>query len=103
MKTARITWNLPTVRASGGPLTVQELSGVRVEFSADQGANFVELITIPATDPQEHLIPDLEDGTWMVRLTVIDTDTQESLPVDTPFTIDSSAPGVVTNVVVQLS
>lgn len=102
MKTARITWSLPTERESGNPLPVDDIVGVIVSLSADQGQNFGAIDTVVPGGPQEAIAPDLEDGTWIVRLVVRDTDGNNGRPVDTPFEIDTSAPGQVTDVVVDL-
>jgi hypothetical protein len=102
-KSAVVTWVLPTNRTSGRPLDLNEVAGVDVWFSADLGANFVILGTVPPGNPQTRAIPDLVDGDYIVRLVVRMIGTLGvSLPVDTPFFIDTSAPRVVTAVNVTL-
>jgi len=101
-QTATVTWNLPTTRSNGAAQDPAELDAVVVSFSADLGANFVELDTVFATDPQTISVPDLVDGDYIVRLVVRDLDLKVGAPVDTPFVIDTSLPGTVTNVVVDL-
>ena len=99
MKTANVTWTDPTERTNGKPLS---LSAVRVELSADQGANFGLLADVVAGEEALE-IPDLEDGTWTLRLTCIDTDLIESEAVVHAFDIDTSLPNPVANVEVTLS
>lgn len=101
-QTANITYTLPTTRDNGAPQDPALLDAVLVSFSADLGANFVALDTIPADEPSVASIPDLVDGDYIVRLEVRDLDLKVGLPVDTPFVIDTSLPGSVTNVEVTL-
>lgn len=93
---ATVSWDLPTTRESGNALPVEDILHVILSLSADQGGNFTVMDTIapPATS---HLLPDLTDGTWIVRLMVVDTDNKRSSIVDTPFVVDSSPPGPVEN------
>jgi len=99
---ATVSWDLPTTRESGNPLPVGKIAHVRVELSADQGANFtfMDSVAPPATT---HLLPDLSDGTWIVRLQVVDTDGRRSANVDEAFVVDSSDPGPVENPSVTLT
>jgi hypothetical protein len=100
--TAVITWGLPTTRDNGSAQDPAGLDYVDVSFSADLGANFVGLSNVPATDPQTVTIPDLVDGDYVIRLQVFDKGGKAGAAVDTSFLIDTSVPGVVTNVVVDL-
>ncbi len=99
VRTLTVTWDLPTTRTSGNPLDPSEISGVDVSFSAD-GTNFTGL---GLNTGGSVTIPDLIDGDWVVRLTVVDTEGRRSADVDVPVLIDTSAPGTVTNVNVTLS
>lgn len=101
-QTANITWTLPTTRSNGSPQDPALLDAVVLSFSADLGANFVTLDTVLATDPQTLAIPDLVDGDYIVRLVVRDSQLRVGAPVDTAFLIDTSLPGAVTDVVVEL-
>jgi len=102
MKDAHISYDLPTTRESGLPLPAAEIAGVEISLSADAGANFVVVDTV--VPPSMGLdITQLENGTWIARLIVIDTAGQRSMTVDQPFVSDDSAPGIVTNVNVALT
>lgn len=101
-KNAVVSWDLPASRESGNPLPQSDIAHVAVSLSADQGANFGFLENVSPPDV-DHLIPDLEDGDWIVRLTVVDIEGVAGVEVDTSFVIDTSAPGPVTNVNVALS
>ena len=101
-KSVRTTWDLPTKRESGRDLDPATLAGVDVGFSADDGANFVSLAPVAPADIQESFIPDLVDGDYIIRLEVRDLEGAVGVAVDTGFFIDTSAPGVVQNVVVVL-
>jgi hypothetical protein len=103
MKNATLSWTLPTLRESGGPLDVSEIQHVLVEISADNGVNYTELnrVAPPATTL---LVPDLETGTWKFHLTVVDMQDRRSAAV--PFEVlipDESPPLGVSNVTVVLS
>jgi len=103
MKSARISWDLPTTRSNGEAQDPALLDYVEVGFSADLGQTFTTFGQILASvSPQETVIPDLVDGDYVVRLQVFDVDGLESALVDTAFNIDTSVPGAVTNVVVTL-
>jgi hypothetical protein len=103
MKNATVTWDLPTVRESGLPMSADSIAGVEVSMSADLGANWAVLNTI-APPTTELLIPDLETGDWQLSLVVIDTDGRRSAAVEYPFNIaDDTNPGAVTNVNVTLA
>jgi hypothetical protein len=69
-----LTWKLPTQRSkTGAPLSIREIDGVEIEISADKGQNWSVLNPlVPATTTQL-FVPELEDGSWMFRGTVIDT------------------------------
>lgn len=102
VKTAVVTWQLPTSRESGGPLDIADIQHVEVSLSADLGVNFSILGNVTPLAAQERTIPDLVDGDYVVRLVVVDVNGLRSANVDTSFLIDTSAPGTVTNVVVDL-
>ena len=95
-----VAWDLPTTRESGNALDPALIAGVDVSLSADAGANFVLTDTVLPTAVQEVLYPDLVDGDYVVRLVVRLTTGQVSVAVDTPVTLDTSAPSGVANVVV---
>lgn len=97
-KTVRGTWALPTTRTGGAALPVEELDYALVEMSADSGANFVEINRIPATDPQEVVVPDLEPGEWQFRVRPMDRLGQLGAPVlEAVMIVDDSPPGPVTD------
>ena len=103
MKTALITWDLPTTRESGLPLDPADIQHVEVSLSADLGQNFGVLDTV-APPTLELTVPDLEIGDWVTRLVVVDTAGRRSADFDVPFNVpDDTAPGTVVNVNVALS
>jgi hypothetical protein len=95
MKNILISWVLPTNRQQGGPLPVEEIRGVLIEVSADNGANFSP---VGGEFPPTTLSVAVNDlpfsDQYQVRGTVIDTLDQAGNAVVVPFTIsDSSPPG----------
>lgn len=103
MKTALITWDLPTTRQSGLPLAITDIKHVEVLLSADLGATYglLDAVAPPVTQLS---VPDLEVGEWRFRLVVVDTADRRSSNIDvTAIVPDESAPGTVTNVNITLS
>lgn len=100
--TATITWSLPEEDEDGHPFPVDKVAFTLVALSADGGANFGVLDPVPGSAEPVTIIPDLEDGDWVVRLSVRGTNGRVGAHVDTLFTIDSSIPGAVQNVVVEV-
>ncbi len=103
MNDALVRWTLPTTRQSGGPLDPDDISGVEVSISSDNGANYTVADTVepPILDKQ---FADLAFGDWLVRLIVIDTRSVRSGGIVTPFKIpDESPPGDVTDVDIVLT
>lgn len=99
MKTAVITWDLPTPNKFGAAI-----ESVGVFLSADLGSNFTFIEDVLAAAPQESINGDLATGDWIVKLVVKDVDGRTSPGVDTTFLVpDESPPGDVVNVVVTLS
>jgi len=103
MRDATINWVLPTERESGRPLPLSEIAGTQVSLSADGGANWTQIDTVPAADPQTVSVQDLDNGDWIVRFEVADTDGRIGAPYDHAFVSDDTAPGQVTNVEVILT
>lgn len=107
MRTATVNWLLPSTRDLGGDLSEQEIAGVEVELALE-GTNPVQVAATVAPPISggslSHTISDLDFANWYFRLTVLGTDGQRGNPVDAPFAIvDTSPPGTVTNVTVDLS
>jgi hypothetical protein len=103
MTTAVVTWDLPTTRESGGPITPEDISGVQVSLSSDGGATFIAQGNIFVPNPMTISIPNLDDGTYIIRLVVVAKGGVRSANSDTPFTIvtaDTSPPSTVQNVIV---
>ena len=103
-QSAIITYVLPTTRSNGKPQDPAGLNYVAISLSADLGVNFTPLPSIVVGNPDgpTRTIPDLVDGDYVVRLIVVDNELKTGAPIDTPFVIDTSLPGTVTNVVVDL-
>lgn len=72
MANIRVQWVLPTTRMSGKPLAVADISHVRVEISADEGASFTSISDFPP-DVLETLVQDVDFGTWVFRAACADT------------------------------
>ena len=101
-KNVTLTWDLPIIKESGGPLPPTEIDFTLIEL--DAGAGFGELIQILPTDAQSAFVPDMDPGDWSFRVTVIDTRGVGGVPHVEAFTVvDESPPGTVTNVVVTQS
>lgn len=94
----RGTWALPTTRASGLPLSPDDIDFTRIDVSLDGGNNWTELTRVPPSGTQEFFIPDAEIGTWNFRGIVFDTDGRDAPPVTGSATVpDETAPGPITD------
>lgn len=95
MANVRVTWTLPTTRESGKPLDPAAIQHVRVDISADGGANYAEFGAY-TPDVLETVVQDLEPGDWAFRGTVVDSADRESAPKVGFITIvDASPPGAL--------
>jgi hypothetical protein len=95
MQTVNVSWALPTTRESGRPLDPAAIAFVRLEISADGGANYGKFgdftPDVLATD-----VPDLEPGAWFFRGTVTDKAGKTSKPLVGSITLaDTSPPGAL--------
>lgn len=103
MANLRITWVLPTLRESGKALPADQIASVRLEQSADLGANFVQIDNFPRT-VLETLVTDLEPGEWQFRGTVVDTVGRESKGKVSSFVIpDNTPPGALLELNIALA
>lgn len=105
MANLKIHWVLPTTRfPSGRDLPIDEIAGVLIELSADEGATYGALGTfIPAV--LETTVTDLDVGTWFVRGTTIDTKGRASRKplVKSVVVEDDSPPGELLSLDLVLS
>jgi hypothetical protein len=93
MANVRVAWTLPTTRQSGKPLSPADIAGVELAQSADGGANFGVIDTLPPTTTST-LVNELEPGDWYFRGVVIDTAGRRSSPVVKSISIaDTTPPG----------
>jgi hypothetical protein len=70
-KSVKLTWTLPTQRVGGQALPASAIGSVEVAISADQGANYVSLASLPPT-ATEFTQTELEGGTYFFQVTVVD-------------------------------
>lgn len=99
MSNVRVTWKLPTTRVNGKPLLATDIVSTIVSLSADSGAHFAELARVPAP-VVTFLQTELEPGTYVFRLSVVDKGGLLSAGVDGTVTIAQVAPSTVTDVTV---
>jgi hypothetical protein len=103
MKTALLTWTLPTTRVDNSPLPISEIKHVEIFISADLGNTYTLLNTV-APSVTQLTVPDLEVGEWRFRNTVVDTLDRRSSNADVTTVVVSDAnPSPVTNFEVTLS
>lgn len=72
MANVKVAWVLPTTRESGKPLAVADIRHVRVEMSADAGANWSLVNDFPPS-VLETTIADADFGEWTFRAACVDT------------------------------
>ena len=96
MASVRVAWVLPTTRESGKPLAVEDIRHVRVEMSADAGANFVLISDFPPA-VLETQVDDVDFGSWLFRAACVDTKGRVSdWAVGTVVIEDTTPPSVPT-------
>lgn len=96
MANVRVRWVLPTERESGRPLAVTDIDHVRIEISADGGANYALVGDFPP-NVLETVVADVDFGEWTFRGIVEDTKGRLSQPsVDTIVVEDTTPPGTLT-------
>ena len=91
MANIRVQWGLPTTRESGKPLSAGAISRVKLEISADEGANW-GLFGEYGPSTLETTVTDLEPGVWSFRGTVFDTAGRVSKPLVASVTIEDTTP-----------
>jgi hypothetical protein len=81
-QTMTIAWSLPTKRsdAAGTALPVSEIAGTEVSLSTDGGLGYTVIGNVPPNTTQQFTRPDLADGSYKIRLTVIDTAGRRGVP-----------------------
>lgn len=98
MKSVTLTWDLPTTREQGGALAVTDIERIDVQASADNGTNWVAAGSLAPTDTQTFTMSDLDIGTWMFQVLVIDTAMVPSQPAMISVDVnDDSPPNPVNN------
>jgi hypothetical protein len=96
MANIKVQWVLPTTRESGKPLKVTDISHVRIEVSADEGASFALINDFPP-DVLETLVQDADFGVWVFRAACADTKGRVSeWVVGSTVIEDTTPPSVVT-------
>lgn len=100
-KNLNVSWVLPTTRASGKPLAKSEIAFVELGLSSDN-VNWTVYDTF-TPDVLATVIPELDNGTWYVAGTVVDTKERRSVSVVQSIQIvppveeeDTTPPGVLT-------
>lgn len=103
MANVRVLWALPTTRESGKPLNPADIRHVRVEVSADGGANYAPVGDFPPT-VLDTTVTDLDFGTWTFRGLVVDTQGRVSPPLVATFVNeDTTGPSALEALQVELA
>jgi hypothetical protein len=100
MSNARLAWVLPTDRVQGEALPEAQIDFVEISMSADGGANYSGLAQVPPPT-LEHLVSDLNPGTYMFRGVVVDKDGRRSDDADVTASI-LSAPSALPDFTVTI-
>lgn len=95
MANLRVKWTLPKTRESGKPLAVEDIKHVRIEVSADDGANYALLGDFPPS-VLETEAQDLDFGVYTFRGLVVDTANRVSQPLLAQWeNADTTPPGAL--------
>lgn len=102
MANVKVQWVLPTTRESGKALAPADIHHVRIEISADAGANYA-LVGDFTPDVLDVDVTDLDFGTWTFRGLVVDQKGRVSAPLTAEFVNeDTSPPSALTDLSVTL-
>lgn len=106
MGTLRIDWTLPTTREKGGALRPEDIEGVEISMSANNGTNWSSIGTFPASVLSTEVF-DLDPGVYLVRGVVRDKLTPQgvSQPKVAPEVVveDVSPPSPLETITVTVS
>jgi fibronectin type 3 domain-containing protein len=67
----QLSWTVPTLRVSGEPLTMSELAGYELYYSAAD-TELTGVITIPMPDQTDYALSGLESGRYFFAISAID-------------------------------
>ncbi|MGD8589000.1 MAG: putative Ig domain-containing protein, partial [Chromatiales bacterium] len=76
--TAALSWQIPTTRTDGTPLTISEIEGYRV-YMGDADDNLVMIVDLNDGTQTSYTVTDLTAGNYHFAVTTYDTDGNESL------------------------
>jgi hypothetical protein len=102
MANLNISWALPTTRESGKPLNPSDILHVRIEISADGGANYGLVGDFPP-DVLNTVVQDVDFGEWTVRGLVADTKGRVSNPVVAQVVNEDTTPPSELTLVLELA
>lgn len=101
-KNVVIDWTLNLTREDGSDLPIEEIKGIELAISSNEGVDWAALPLFPATTLTT-TIEDMDTGSHLVRGVVIDTLDQRSQPVTRPFEIgDPAAPSALGSLTVNI-
>ena len=104
----QITWDLPTIKADGEVLLLNEIEETIVSLHVDNPlAPWTEMGRVKARDTEDNPVlqtfttGDVDTGDWEYRLEVVNIAGKVGNPFDKKFSVISdAAPDLVTNVVI---
>ncbi len=98
-----ITWTSPTRRTDGATLPVAQIASTEVALSTDNGVTYSVVGNVAPGATQTFTRPDLPDGSYKLRLVVIDTQGRRGVPAIGDAVVKTTAPpaaAVINSIVV---
>ena len=86
-----LQWSLPTTRASGKPLALNDIKHVVIDVTADDGQSWAPIGAFPPNVLSTQ-ITDLDFGTWRFRGVVVDTKDRPSAPLEAILVNEDTSP-----------
>ncbi len=91
-QTMTIAWTLPTKRSDGTALAAGEIASTEVALSSDGGLGYTVIGNVAPNATQQFARPDLVDGAYKVRLTVVDSAGRRGVPATGDAVVKTIAP-----------
>ena len=98
-----IAWTIPTKRTDGSSLSAAQIASTEVAISADNGTTYSVIGNVAPNSTQTFTRPDLADGSYKMRLVVIDQQGRRSPPAIGDAVVKTTQPpaaAVIASIVV---
>lgn len=103
MQEISVEWAVPAIREDGSPMPVAEIAHTEASLSTDAGKTWVALAQVRPNETQIVKRAPAPDGAYIFWFVAVGVNGKKGKPVDTPVTVDTPAPGLVSGVKVTVT